>query len=250
VRYLDRYAQYLDAWLATYHISGNPIDETGLGDWLLAYRAAGDALPPALAQRMRAFACELSSRYQQGQPRGRATSTNNWQSHRVKLAVMGAFACGDLALIDGAVRSFDRQIRDNLLPSGEAIDFYQRDALRYVVYSIEPLLEAALFAQQHGRALFGIVGPQGQSIGRTLDWLAPYARGERLHDEFVHSQVKFDAERAAAGVPGFSGVFDPTTARYAYWLAAQLDARWAPLAATLGALPAARRAPWLAAAER
>jgi hypothetical protein len=249
-RYLERYAQYLEAWLAVYRISGNPIDETGLGDWLLAYRAAGRALPQSTRERMRAFSCELAARYQQAQPRGRTTSTNNWQSHRVKLGVMGAFACSDRALIDGAVAAFERQIRDNLLASGEAIDFYERDAIHYVLYSVEPLLEAALFANQNGRSLFGTTGPQGQSLGRTLDWLVPYARGERTHLEFVHSKVRFDAERAAAGVPGFAGPFDPGKARYAYWLAAQLDPRWTALDASLRTPPIARRAPWLVTSDR
>ena len=30
----------------------------------------------------------------------------------------------------------------NLLPTGEAIDFFERDAIHYVVYTVEPLLEA------------------------------------------------------------------------------------------------------------
>ena len=45
-RYLDGYARYLTAWLDVYRISGNPIDETALGEWLLAYRSAGTALTP------------------------------------------------------------------------------------------------------------------------------------------------------------------------------------------------------------
>jgi len=245
-RYLERYEQYLTAWLATYRISGNPIDETGLGHWLLAYRTAGGALPQPIQARMRTFACDLSARYQQSQPPERKTSSNNWQSHRVKLAVMGAFVCGDPGLITRAITVFKDQIRDNLLPTGEAIDFVERDALHYVVYSVEPLLEAALFSNLYGRQLFQHIGPRGQSIGRTLEWLAPYARGDRSHEEFARSTVRFDAERAAAGVPGFSGPFDPRKTRYAYWLASRLDSHWSELSLSLGQPPASQRAPWLA----
>lgn len=243
--YLERYEQYLSAWLAIYRISGNPIDETGLGHWLLAYRTAGSALPQPVQARMLTFACDLSARYQQGQPPKRKTSSNNWQSHRVKLAVMGAFVCGDPGLINRAITVFKDQIRDNLRPTGEAIDFFERDAIHYVVYSVEPLLEAALFSNLYGRALFQHIGPQGQSIGRTLEWLAPYARGDISHEEFAHSTVRFDAERAAAGVRGFAGPFDPHKTRYTYWLASRLDSRWSELSLSLGQLRASQRAPWL-----
>lgn len=245
-RYLERYEHYLSAWLTTYRISANPIDETGLGHWLLAYRTAGGALSQRLQSRMRGFACDLSSRYQQRQPAQRKTSTNNWQSHRVKLAVMAALACADPDLIESATALFRDQIRDNLLPGGESIDFAERDAIHYVVYSIEPLLEAALFSSLYDRPLFPHVGPQGQSITRTLEWLAPYARGELKHEEFVRSTVRFDAQRAAAGIRGFSGPFDPQKARTAYWLAARLDRRWSELSLSLGEPSAAQRAPWLA----
>lgn len=243
--YLNGYAGYLSAWLNLYRISGNPIDETALGDWLLAYRSAGAALPAALAQRMREFACDLGIRYTQAQPASRKTSTNNWQSHRAKLAVMGAHVCGNAALISQAEAVFAKQIEQNLLASGESIDFAERDAIHYVVYSVEPLLEASLFAQLYRRSLFAITGLNGQSITRTLHWLAPYARGEKAHEEFVHSHVPFDAERAAVGVAGFTGPFSPKKAQWAYWLAARLDDRWLELSQKLGVPPITQRASWL-----
>ena len=245
-RYLDRYEFYLASWLDVYRISGNPIDETALGDWMLAYRMAGGALSSSVRSRMRVFACDLSERYLRQPPPNRKTSTNNWQSHRVKLAVMGALVCGDSGLIDQASTLFKQQVDNNLLASGESVDFFERDALHYVVYSVEPLLEAALFSSFYERPLHQYVGPGGQSISRTLEWLLPYARGERTHEEFVRSTVRFDAERAAVGVQGFSGLFDPGKARYSYWLASRLDNRWTETSVSIGLPRASLRAPWLA----
>jgi alginate lyase len=244
-RYLDGYARYLAAWLAVYRISGNPIDETALSDWLLAYRSAGRALPPPLAQRMQQFACDLAVRYTESQPAYRKTSTNNWQSHRVKLAVMGAYVCGKPALMAAAEAAFTGQIENNLLPGGESVDFAERDAIHYVVYSVEPLLEAALFARGQGRALFATTGSKRQSISRTLDWLAPYARGDKTHEEFMRSRVPFDAQRAAAGVAGFSGPFSSQQAQFTFWLAAQMDDKWLELSRKLGTPSITQRASWL-----
>jgi len=244
-QYLDGYGRYLAAWLDVYRISGNPIDETGLGDWLLAFRAAGADLPTGLAGRMRQFAADLATRYTQAQPGNRKTSTNNWQSHRAKLAVMGARAGGDASLVARAESVFARQIADNLLPGGETVDFAERDALHYVVYSLEPLLEAALFSQLSGQSLFQRAGPQGQCLSRSLAWLAPFARGEQTHEEFVHSTVRFDAQRAAAGVAGFAGPFLPHAAQRTYWLAARLDAQWQPLSDQLGKPWITQRIGWM-----
>lgn len=243
-RYRDGYEQYLSSWLDVYNISGNPIDESGLGHWLLAFRVAGQALTVPTQQRMRAFACKLSARYQQRMPPSRGTSTNNWQSHRVKLAVMGALTCSTPALVNGAQQLFEEQVRANLAPSGQSIDFAQRDALHYVVYSLEPLVEAALFASFDERPLYRYTGPQGQSIARGLEWLLPYASGQRTHEEFVHSSVPFDKARADAGVAGYSGLFKPELARHLYWLAAQLDIRWAATSQDLGIHSIVHRAAW------
>lgn len=245
-RLRDGYELYLSNWLDVYNISGNPIDETGLGHWLLAFRVAGQALSAPTQQRMRAFACKLSARYQQRLPRSRGTSTNNWQSHRVKLAVMGALTCAEPALVKGAQQLFEEQVQANLAPSGESIDFVQRDALHYVVYSLEPLVEAALFASFYELSLYAYTGPQGQSVARALQWLLPYASGERTHEEFVRSTVPFDKARLDAGVAGFSGPFKPELARQLYWLAAQLDTCWAPTSQALGINSVVHRAAWLA----
>ncbi len=55
--------------------------------------------------------------------------------------------------------------------------------------------------------------------------------------EFAHSTVSFDAERAQAGVAGFSGEFDPKVAAELFWLAAQFEPRYAGLARRLASRP-------------
>jgi glycerate kinase len=93
--------------------------------------------------------------------------------------------------------------------------------------------------------LFAIEGSKGRSIGRTLDRLAPYVRGDRTHEEFVRSRVAFDVQSPAAGVPGFAGAFDPRKARTEYWLAARPDAGRLELSSALGSPWVTQRASWL-----
>ena len=50
-----------------------------------------------------------------------------------------------------------------------------------------------------------------------------YVAGEKTHQEFVRSTVRFDAERAAAGVAGFTGPWKRESALDLIALAAHLD---------------------------
>jgi len=235
VVYLRAAERYLDAWLDTYRISLDPIDETNLDNVILAYDLVRADLPADVRTRMSAWMRALATGYLAVRPDvRRITSTNNWQSHRVKLIALSAFSLDDPALIADAERSFRSQLYGNLRRDGSPVDFEQRDALHYVVYDLEPLVTAALAAQRHGRRWYDLAGRDGASLKTALRWLEPYARGERTHEEFAHTAIQFDRTRAAVGAPGFSGLWDPRSSATLYQLAARLDPRWAGLAEQLG----------------
>ena len=240
-RYAEAAARLVGAWIDAYRPSFNPIDETGFEALILAFDLLPEAQKQPLAAAGRRFWCNLSAGYLERMPGVRGgTATNNWQSHRVKLATLGAFACGDAALVAKARAAYAAQLAANLKPDGGSIDFDQRDAVHYVVYDLEPLLAAAFAAARHGEDWFAMATPSGASVRRSLDWLAPYADGSRRHEEFVHSSVRFDYERRAAGLAGFAGDFDPKAARDLFAMAARLDTRYATLSRRLGTT-----GPWL-----
>ena len=124
----------------------------------------------------------------------------------------------------------DNQLRANIDRHGEVIDFAQRDALHYVVYSLEPLMMAVLAARRHGQDWFGA---EGGRLGLALAWLHPYADGRRQHEEFRRSTVDFDRIRREAGLPGFGGLFQPVVARRLFGMAARVDPEYAGLAQAL-----------------
>ena len=227
-------ARFVSAWATTYTPSLNPIDETGFDALFMAWDLLPDTirepLQPAMEKFLRAFALG----YLQHPPKG-STAVNNWNSHRVKLATMAAFAGGDERLVAHAHDRYREQLQANIDSNGLTFDFSQRDALHYVVYSLEPLLMAALAARQHGQDWWP---DEGQRLSLALDWLLPYATGKKTHIEFANTTVQFDRVRRDAGLQGFDGMFDPKVARLAYALAARLDMRYAELAQSL------KDAPW------
>ena len=243
---LARLAPLLDAWAAAYRPSFNPIDETGFDGLIDAYALAGANLPADTRARtatlLRAWADGYLAQMQHPATPAQKTGANNWQSHRVKLATLAAAALGDDALFAQAREQFRLQVGRNLQPDGRSIDFDERDALHYVVYDLEPLARAALAARLRGEDWLHLAGANGATLAAGIDWLGPYARGERVHEEFRQTSVAFDRQRRDAGVAGFAGPWDPKGAAMLYGLASRLDDRYRPLALALGP-----PAPWLAA---
>jgi hypothetical protein len=245
-RYLRLVDRFLLAWVTTYQPSFNPIDETNFESLILAYDLTASALPVKTRNATSAFIAKMVNGYvadidKQKRPL-EGTYRNNWQSHRIKLVAMGAFTIDDRKLINAAQRLFVEHIGDNIAPDGSTVDFAERDALQYVTYDLQPLVTAALAARRHNRNWLPERAPSGATLAAALNWLTPYALGTKTHDEFVHSTVAFDAKRREAGLPGFTGQWDPKNAAELFYLAARLDGRYAPVAQRLAPTPPA----WLA----
>lgn len=225
-RFLSAAVNYLSAWARTYRPSFNPIDETGFDQMMLATDLLRKDMSPAARAEVDAFWRGMAVGYlaaMDGRPRNART---NWQSHRVKLAAMAAFATGDAALIARARIAFRRQIVVNVRPDGSVFDFGERDALHYVTYNLDPLLMAALAARAHGEDWYGWRSPDGAGLAAAVRWLDPYASGKRTHVEFARSRVRFDRERAAAGQREYAPhEWDRRNAISTYALSASLDAR-------------------------
>jgi len=237
-RYATAASRIIGAWLDVYQPDFNPIDETNMDALLEAYDFLPDDAKAPISVAFGNFVRNLARGYLDRMPGVHGgTATNNWQSHRVKLATLSAYESGEAALIERARQAFVKQLNDNLLPNGEVLDFEQRDAIHYVVYDLEPLITAALAAKMHGEDWYALATRSGASLQKSLDWLAPFADGSKVHQEFLHSSVRFDYERRDAGVAGFSGEFDPKNARNVFALAARLDTRYAALAQKLRAGP-------------
>ena len=239
--YADKAVAYIAGWLPAYRSSSNPVDEAGLVQFLFGLDLVREHLSAELTARIPAFGAQLAAAYLTPARRVGDDSTllNNWQSHRVKLATAGAYLSGDRRWIDAARAAFIGHVRQNVRDDGSTYDFAQRDAMHYVVFNLEPLLMAASMAVAHGHDWYGAPEIRGR-LASALNWLAPFARGERQHEEFVHSTVKFDARRAAANVKGYAGLWQRNEAADLYRIASHLDPQFRAVSVGLDATPVAR----------
>jgi hypothetical protein len=243
--YLDACNRYYIAWLITYRFSFNPIDETKFDKFIIAYDVVRERMPAQTQVKMGAFLRGMAEGYLESRDVRKDTEINNWQSHRIKLMTLASFSLGDAQLIGRAEKAFQTQLDATLQADGSTFDFKQRDALHYVVYSLEPLTVAALAAKAHGKDWYHMKNKDSVSLEVALAWLSPYAEGRKTHEEFVRSTVRLDCDRKNGGVRGYSGLWEPKSSAALYHIAARLDSRWEALARRLG-----KGQPWVLLALR
>jgi hypothetical protein len=227
--YERQLAKYLTAWAGEDHPRGDPIDDTNLDPAIEAFdMVKGELLPDerkAVREWLRETASwEISAVYNNP---GRATSSNNWHSHRLKEVGEIGFVIGDTSLEGYAVRGLKEQIGRNLLPDGSSEDFVTRDALHYHVYDLEPLLKLAIVVERAKRInYYSYVAPSGCSIQKSVAWLMPFVTGEKTHAEFVNSTVEFDRRRAQNGEAAYKAgsLFEPKNGVMTLLLAGFWDA--------------------------
>jgi hypothetical protein len=236
--YLRQALEYLAAWALVNHPRGDPIDDTNLDPAIEAFDMVKTRLPWHLARDVRRWLSatadsEITAVFNRP---NRATSYNNWHSHRLKVIGEIAFALDDTALESYAIRGLKEQIGRNLRADGSSEDFVTRDALHYQVYDLEPLLKLAIvLSRATGVDYYTYVSAAGSSIRKSMDWLVPFATGEKTHAEFVNSTVEFDRRRARNGEAAYKAgsLWDPRNGVIALELAAFYDPAMMTTARTL-----------------
>lgn len=238
-KWLDTAKKYLFTWINTYQPDFNPIDETTFDKMIQTYSIVKNSLSEQERRDANKYFYNWANEYiaQMNNAPRISTWSNNWQSHRIKLITLMAVAINNNHLLDESRRLFQEQISQNIDSNGETLDFKQRDAIHYVVYDLQPLVQAALAAQKTGEDWYHWTSPSGSSLAKAVNWLTPYVNGSQKHNEFTNSEVKFDRLRKEKGIKGFNGLFDPTMAKELYWASSNFDKRLIPIARNLSPTP-------------
>ncbi|WCM86726.1 alginate lyase family protein [Acidovorax sp. NCPPB 3576] len=234
-RHAAKAGEYLLRWSQANHPSGQPIDETGLEPAIFGYRMVRGDLGAATRESIDGWMRRIAEAEMGSREMKKKTATNNWHSHRLKIVGLIGFALGDARMIAYARDGLRAQINDNLLASGESVDFQERDALSYHVYDLRPLVTLALAFAEQGEDFYHWKAANGASIAHSVAWLMPYLKGEKTHAEFVRSDVRFDKARSDNGERGHvvGSLYEPRDALPLLVLAAAYDPECAALAQRL-----------------
>ncbi|WP_316844622.1 alginate lyase family protein [Pedobacter psychrodurus] len=216
-KYLNKCVEFLGAWAKINRPNGDPIDDTNLDPAVEAYDLVKTDLPPAdkklieqwLSETARA---EINSKRMKP---GRGTAINNWNAHRLKVVGEIGYALNNHELINWTIENLKSHININLYADGTSLDFKERDAMHYHIYDLEPMLKLAIIIDRaKGPNFYTYESPNGSSIKKSVAWLIPYINGEKQHEEYVNTTVKFDRDRAKNNEPGFAAgtMFKPELA--------------------------------------
>lgn len=236
VRYLRQTISYLIRWAKVYEYNFNPIDEAPFVRYIIAYSNVKQDMTITERGIVNSFIKKMALGYVERVNRQQRPLSgnylNNWESYRIQLITFAAFAIDDNFLQQKANEMFNAHIDRNINESGVTYDFQVRDSIQYAIADLRPLVSSALDARLYGHDWLTAIKPK-QKLYKALRWIVPYAIGAKKHVEFRSTQIPFDRQRAAHGMRGFSGYWDPSRAEELFLIASLLDAHYAKLAKRL-----------------
>lgn len=149
--------------------------------------------------------------------------TNRYTKH-VRLAMI----CGMIlerpeltALGETGVKRF---VSESLYADGSSLDLKRRDTLTYHSSALRPPLQIAMLSGNSSE-LYTWENEAGGSLKKSVDYVVPFAMGEKTGEEWTHSKVALDHQRAAAGLAEYQPgkLYDPQQASELMELAAFFD---------------------------
>ncbi len=227
--YARKAKAYILAWVNAYQPTGNPINENKFEPLIHSYQTMKKYFSKAGQERVE----EWLSRIAEAEMAHPRIPQNNWKTKQIKLV-------GTIGLIVGredferyAVEDLKKYIDGALYRDGTTRDLRQRDAMSYHVSGLKPLLVTAITMDQFrksksGGQIFDYRNPAGGSIRESVDYVIPYALGEKVHPEWVNTKVELDKQRAAAGLAHYQPgtPYDPQRSRELFELASYFDPKY------------------------
>lgn len=217
--------KYILSWVNTYTPTFNPVDEAKFSQLIRAYSIIKKSISNQDNDKIKKYLTAWGDGYIQRMSHNDNSSQwkSNWQSNRIRLVTLISVATDDNDMYDKARQLYLTQLRQNIYIDGSTWDFKERDSIKYVIADLDALLDSALAARAKGDDWYNLVSSSGSSLSLAINWLLPYANGEKKHIEFNKTSVKFDIQRANAHIEGFSGYFDPKISANLLWIATIFD---------------------------
>jgi hypothetical protein len=237
----------ISAWTQTYAITGNDVNENKFSPLLMAYASLRETFSPEDRTPIDAWVEQLGTVHAQ-RVEAAGQATNRYGKH-LRLTALAAAILGrdDWRQIAGA--GAKRMIQQGLRPDGTSLDLERRDSLGYHGSAVKSLIEMSrLIPRTPGEpTLYDWVAPSGASIRRSVDYVVPYATGEKTRQEWRNTTVELDRRRAAAGLAEYQPGrrYEPRQALTLMELASLYDPGLRPLVAELAGAEAARFPTWM-----
>ena len=214
---------WIAAWFATYELTGNDVNENKFFPLLVAYYYLREDFDPAQQEEIDAFVREMGELHAEA-VRESDHLTNRYTKH-VRLAAICGMILEEDAWIELSHQGVQRFVEASLYGDGESHDLRRRDTLTYHSSSLRPPIQLAMLAGEQGAELYRWENSRGGSLEKSVDYVVPYAMGDKTHEEWVNSKIGLDRRRAEAGLEKYKTgrLYDPQNAMDLMELAAFFD---------------------------
>jgi hypothetical protein len=245
--YAQSALRYVTAWTAAYQPTGNPINEVKLEPVLFGYHLLKAQFAAPERERIEAWVDQLAAAEVESARRNPNSRNSNWHTKRLLVVAWAAVILKNADFRDWTLAEAREYIHRSLRSDGSSYDFEHRDSLGYHMGGVKPLLALASLLETSGAGLYNYVSPSGASIRKSVEFVVPYATGERSHGEFLNSKVALDRKRAAAGLARYQPgtPFQPEASRELFAMASAFHPPYARLVARLVGEPEEQYPDWV-----
>ncbi len=224
--YAQKAKTYILVWASTYRPTGNPINENKFEPLIHAYQTTKQYFSP----KERTMVERWLTRIVEAEKAFPHIPENNWKTKHIKLVGTIGLILDNQAYVRYAVDQAKRYIDGALYGDGTSRDLLQRDAMGYHVSGLKPIMVLAITLDQlsdkkDGLGTFNYQNPAGGSLRKSVDYVVPYAMGEKVHQEWVNTKVELDKQRAAAGIARYQPgtLYAPERSQEMFALASYFD---------------------------
>ncbi|WPP48106.1 alginate lyase family protein [Catalinimonas niigatensis] len=229
--YAAKAKKYILAWVNTYQATGNPINENKFEPLIHSYQVMRSYFSPSEKELVNQWLVKIA----EAEMANPNIPENNWKAKQIKLIGTIGLVLQKESYVQYAAENFKAYVDKSLYGDGGSRDLEQRDALSYHTSGLDPLLTYAITVDQLGDGVatdfFRYENPDGGSIKRSVDFVIPYASGEKEYKEWVNTKVELDKRRAEAGLEKYQPgkLFDPKESRDTFELAYFFDPSYKPI---------------------
>lgn len=223
--YAAKAKNYVLAWVDTYLATGNPINENKFEPLIHSYQVMKSYFSPSERERVNQWLVKIA----EAEMANPNIPENNWKAKQIKLIGTIGLVLQKESYMQYAADHFKAYVDKSLYSDGSSKDLAQRDALSYHTSGLDPLLTYAITVDPLGDGVatdfFRYENPDGGSIKRSVDFVVPYASGEKEYKEWVNTKVELDKRRAEAGLEKYQPgkLFDPKESKDTFELAYFFD---------------------------
>lgn len=203
---------FIYSWSTTYRPTGNDVNENKLYPLLVAYLALRNDFETGPRALIDAWVGQMGELHFQA-VRDSDRLTNRY-TKSVRLTAIAGQVLENERWKRGVRGAIERFVEQSLYPDGRSYDLKHRDTLTYHCSALRPMIELAILAGDAGPEIYRWESAEGASLKRSTDYVVPFATGQQTRQEWLHTEVELDRQRAAAGLEAYrpGRLFDPQSA--------------------------------------